>query len=100
MEPADRQVLFVIPIGLKMKIPFERTIAIKTEIMNNWDEYCRVSENLEEGDRRDKSHKTRTSPGRNLFCLVKKSNINQVRERKANVEEGWSEILRFVPSVE
>ena len=81
--------LFVIEgVGTWAKIPGERTIALKTEIKDNWDEYWRVSEKLtEETERQDDD-----DVGGNAFSLWEKSHINEE-------EQHWKTCLRFVPSV-
>ena len=86
VEPADRQVLFA--IHTKMKVSCEKKIAIKTEIMNNWDEYWRASEKLKEkGDPQDYDHRT----GNDLFRLVDKSHLNEVQVND------WRELLLLRP---
>ena len=55
VELVDRQVFFAIEtVETAAEIPCEKMIAIKAEIMDNWDEYWRVCEELiEESDRQN-----------------------------------------------
>ena len=86
VKPADRQVLFA--IHTMMEVPCEKRIAVKTEIMNNWDEYWRASEKLKDKvDPQDDDPRT----GKEWFRLVEKSQINEVDRGD------WRQILRFLP---
>ena len=96
MELVDRQVFFAIEtLETAAEIPCEKMIAIKTEIMDNWDEYWRVSEQLIEEGERLNADPALPRPAINMFCLVDKSRINE-EEEVQNVQNGWTEIIRFV----
>ena len=91
INPTDRQVLFMIgDISDISNISSEKTIAIKTEIMDNWNEYWRLSEEIVEGGEEDDSK----SSNANDFALIEKSHISKMKNRWFGT---WHELLRFVP---